>query len=739
MLAALGTAILLLTQGCVAKPEDVPGRPGVWGLEPNSSTYTIPAWRTTECVPMDESLRQYCGSLRTTYARPVAHENLLRSSADNWLYEEHPGQDAIDDTSAARAGRLGMLVRLAGLLRNGETLCKRRALGYLCNYMAPECGETSQLQYANGTVMRHPITDATTEVVRRPNCFDSCVEFFDECHELGAILEAVGIKPDCRLFTFGDSEFNKHSFNHPFTRFIEHFEAYSYPVNDTSPVNLTAQYIAIDTIPNITENGWGRHEWYLNNATRQQEWQHVQQSPVSPHRIFALSDDEATARMQLKHDRYYQSVDGRRHVMTCQAVVPATASEVSGNLECPSQLVVDPEDTMCVVGCPTPVFTETQDDTLAVLSSVLGALACLCGLAVTAITLRDPKTRLFPSRLSAFFGVALFFFGLAHCIRVDPCQSELQEQTGGSSSACGFQAWLYVFSQVAMSLWWTVLALCLAFSLRTQSAYMAEVLGKKERWMHVACWGTAVLCATIPLAAGKVARNAGNSVCSIATTDGSVTLLVLLLVLPQSLALLMSFAAASFTVYTVWTHNNKMGPAGDVAKKRRRSQLRTVIRWALFLPVYLMALVTSLAVQLDRLDAAASLNGSVRDAAQCVLELYDEACGNEVECNRNELKIDDAEVEACIDGELRHNLYSFSAQVFALVAWICVALFAFSVFASRMRNLCCVRNLVGDTRTSITGTASTTRRPARTPDHGQNTTDRGDAVELAGTTSPGEP
>ncbi|MES1915042.1 MAG: hypothetical protein MHM6MM_007046, partial [Cercozoa sp. M6MM] len=490
-LAALGT---------LAEAAEPPGRAGSWGIDTHSNTYTPPAWRTIECVEMDDSLKKFCGSLRSTYARPVVRVESLTTSTDAYLY--NASKPHVADTSARRAEHIHRLVQLAGLAREGDSECKRRGMGFLCNYMAPECGETPPLQFPNGTEMRHPITGRVTESVRRSTCYGACDDYMRMCPDFAKYLEVLGIRGACHSFTYGDIEFDKRWSSNRFLGFQEHFESYQYPANSTThSVNLTKQYITLSEgskiIDSTTTEGWGRHEWYFNDIQKLEAWRDNRDTPWSSQRIFSLDSDAGVAAMQHQHDRFFRSVDGQKHVVTCQAIKPV--ADYAG-IKCPSSLTADLETATCVVGCPTPVFTTSQQDSLQALSTAVGVFAVLGGLLIAGIIGVNKRRRVFPTRISAYFGACLFLFGVARCLRPQPCDSSLQQRSGGA--VCELQAWLLVFGQVGMSLWWSVLAVILAASVRIRTSHVMELLRTRECWLHALCWLTALLCATLPVALG---------------------------------------------------------------------------------------------------------------------------------------------------------------------------------------------------------------------------------------------
>ncbi|MES1910655.1 MAG: hypothetical protein MHM6MM_003212 [Cercozoa sp. M6MM] len=338
----------------------------------------------------------------------------------------------------------------------------------------------------------------------------------------------------------------------------------------------------------------------------------------------------------------------------------------------------------------------------------------------------------FPARLAIPLALSFFILGFSFVLQPSPCTEGNLSNTGSNDDLCAAQAFFLVTGAISTVSWWCAFAMCLALMVSDNKRFMfllrrhrnsgrQHSLAKKfEYVIHAICWLPAIICGIIPLAADKVRWNPGASMCSIDTIDG-VGWMAGALITPLILFVGVGTVAVVSTIVSVCraspstargttshnasTSNARRGSTGApshvgsdtqrtttsvggatgatpaATSKPGSSALLLVVRFAFFVPCFLVAAILMFSLEFRRLGVQSKLNDAVKGTSACLFELYkvDDDTSNYVDFqgvtaeDRNQCVVD-----ALLNADTG---VSYGFEVAGLVAWLVAALLTALVFA----------------------------------------------------------
>ncbi|MES1907546.1 MAG: hypothetical protein MHM6MM_000647 [Cercozoa sp. M6MM] len=591
--------------------------------------------------------------------------------------------------SASRANNIKFFL---SVLRNFQPRpspdCERRGLQWMCEWMAPRFVGVNLTE-------THPFTALDYELFRQPVCIESCEAMMRDCPIIRESLLRFGLFDTCHLYAYGDTAYGRRwATNESQLPFIELFEAYARPVTS----NLTEEYIRIDTEV-WAFRGLGQSDKIFDDPKRRAAWADDLATPAESQLVFSdpIQVDlfnELRDETLYNNSYFVRSVDGRRHRVPCVDIYgpPFKAEDV-----CRSEggfLASEESEAgaSCALVCPSPFLSKPQHSKLNDMRVAAGAITITCAVLVllrlffdnarhSARSLhrcRRPLLPQFPARLSLPLTVSFLLVGVAMVLQPASCSDPLVP-IDGSDSACALQATLFLGGAVSAVAWWAAFAACLGGMLCEHPFFLLNDPGSTRRFeatLYTVCWLPALVCAIVPVALGRVRWNDGASMCGVDTSE-SVTLLVLVFVMPVLVYLLIGALAVAVTLKTVCQSERRI----NATSKQSTSTSVVVARFALFVPCFLATAVLTIVLELRRLGVPARVRDALALARACVTSITN----SDLALNPGDLTR--LRTDECIDSALggADTGISFGAELATLVCWMLTALLVAVVFAAPLQ------------------------------------------------------
>ncbi|MES1908855.1 MAG: hypothetical protein MHM6MM_001707 [Cercozoa sp. M6MM] len=312
---------------------------------------------------------------------------------------------------------------------------------------------------------------------------------------------------------------------------------------------------------------------------------------------------------------YFVDNAEQRHDASCFDIWDTLAKmEGPVALQCESPKVPTENGEACAMQCPAPRgYSERTQNALDGLLSSAGIIGLVISLVVCVTWASYKPRQQFPSRIAAYFAVSLLIFSISLLIPNDECAAGSATEAN-ESSQCAFTGFLFVFGSIGMSAWWACFCFALFYMvvLGIRKNATSQNLASFEPFMHAASWALAGLCAVVPLIAGQYRYNPGSPLCFLSSAQSSNWIIVCFLVPHCTLLGIGLVLQAILLVDT----------CKAALSIKRYDSLRTLTKFALFVPLYLITL-TSLCVFFIQLSISLNeFSDAVDDLVVCMGEDY---------------------------------------------------------------------------------------------------------------------